>query len=263
MRVVICETAEEVAAFSANEVVCRLGLSKSVRSRYGDVVLGLATGGTPLGLYRELVRQYRDGEITFEGVSTFNLDEYVGVKPEHKASYHYYMREHLFSHIDIDLVRTHLPQTDVEDLEGSAESYDAKIDLAEGIDLQILGIGVDGHIGFNEPGSSLASRTRVKTLAEQTRRDNARYFESLEAVPKLAVTMGIGTIREASQILLLATGESKAKAIRDTVEGPVTAFVPASALQLHPDVTVVIDGPASSILKHRDYYLESERNRTA
>ena len=224
-------------------------------------VLGLATGGTPLGLYRELIARNQRGLITFQNVDTFNLDEYVGVEPTSASSYHFYMLDNLFRHIDIDVSRTHVPETFGVNLEESAERFESLIVQAGGIDLQILGIGVDGHIGFNEIGSSLGSRTRIKTLTHRTRSDNARYFDTLEHVPRTALTMGVATILESQSILLMATGAGKAQAIRSTVEGPITASVPASALQLHPDVTIVIDEPAASELANKEYYLESERNR--
>ncbi|MEQ1826081.1 MAG: glucosamine-6-phosphate deaminase [Pirellula sp.] len=259
MRVVILDSSEAVSVFCADVVS---NLLSSRRKRNEQVVLGLATGGTPLGLYRELIRRCSTGEISFQTVQTFNLDEYIGIAPTEEQSYHFYMRENLFRHIDIDPTRTHVPKTHRVDLETSAREFESMIDQAGGIDLQILGIGADGHIGFNEPGSSLGSRTRVKALAQKTRVDNARYFANLEQVPKTALTMGIGTILDSRSILLMATGDAKARAIRNTVEGPVTASVPASALQLHPQVTVVLDRAAASLLAHGEYYLESERLRT-
>jgi glucosamine-6-phosphate deaminase len=171
------------------------------------------------------------------------------------------MREYLFQHVDIDMNRTHVPQTHEVDLAASAARYDAAIEQSGGIDLQILGIGVDGHIGFNEVGSSLASRTRVKSLSEQTRRDNARYFDCLDSVPPMAITMGIGTIMEAREIVLLATGDNKARIIREAIEGPITASVPASVLQWHPNVTIFLDDSAAVQLQHRSYYMVSEANR--
>jgi glucosamine-6-phosphate deaminase len=212
-------------------------------------------------VYRQWIDAFRAGSVSFQSVTTFNLDEYVGLPPSDSRSYHAFMRENLFDHIDIAMENTHLPDGCAEDLNEAAASYEWQIDEAGGIDFQILGIGSDGHIGFNEIGSSLASRTRVKTLTQQTRSDNARYFESLDRVPTMAITMGIGTIMSARSILLLASGESKARAIRDAIEGPVTSMVPASVLQLHPDVTIMIDRNAARLLAHADYYRESEANR--
>ncbi len=258
MRVVILDSPEAVTQFAADEVCTLLNSRKNDPNGY---VLGLATGGTPLGLYRELIARYSRGEMSFAKVETFNLDEYVGLVPESPNSYHYYMRENLFNHIDIDLSLTHVPETCGVDLVESAASFEHKIEQAGGIDLQILGIGADAHIGFNEIGSSLGSRTRVKTLTQRTLQDNARYFGSIDEVPQTALTMGIATILECQSILLLATGASKAKAIRDSVEGPITASVPASALQLHPRVTLAIDRQAASMLANADYFLAAERNR--
>jgi glucosamine-6-phosphate deaminase len=238
-------------------------LFQSRHSQGFGTVLGLATGGTPLGLYRDLIARHTRGEISFANVETFNLDEYIGVPPDSSSSYHYYMLENLFKHIDIDLAMTHVPITHGVDLQKSAEAFELQIEQAGGVDLQILGIGVDAHIGFNEIGSSLGSRTRVKTLTQRTRQDNARYFGSIDDVPQTALTMGIQTILESQSILLLATGTSKAKAIRDTVEGPITASVPASALQLHPSVTLAIDREAASALSNVDYFFAAERNRDA
>jgi glucosamine-6-phosphate deaminase len=267
VRVVILKDAAAVAHFAAEETIQALGLSQpsspgvcqpgGIRS----AVVGLATGGTPLGLYREWIERHRQGAISFSHVTSFNLDEYVGLSPEHPGSYHHYMQYHLFQHIDIDGSRTHLPKTDVADLAASALDYEWQIEQAGGIDLQILGIGTEGHIGFNEMGSSLSSRTRVKTLTQKTRRDNARYFERLDDVPTMAITMGLGSIMNAESIFLLATGSSKAKAIRDAVEGPITAMMPASILQFHQDVTLLLDEEAASQLMHQEYYRQSESNR--
>jgi len=259
LRVVILDSSDQVTNFAA-DMVCEVIKNQTQRS--APAVLGLATGGTPLGLYRELIRRCTNGEVSFQNVETFNLDEYVGVEPSRPQSYHYYMLENLFSHVDIDLTRTHVPETWNVDLTQSALHFERKIEQAGGIELQILGIGSDAHIGFNEIGSSLGSRTRVKTLTQRTRDDNARYFDHADQVPRTALTMGIQTILESQSILLMATGAGKSRAIRNTVEGPITASVPASVLQLHPNVTLVIDQPASVELSNRDYYLESERNRT-
>ena len=258
MRVVILESSEAVTQFAADEV-CALLTHRS--SNGFGAVLGLATGSTPLGLYCELIARNARREISFANVETFNLDEYIGVPPDSPKSYHYYMLENLFKHIDIDVSMTHVPETWGVDLQRSATDFEQLIEQAGGIDLQILGIGADAHIGFNEIGSSLGSRTRVKTLTQRTRQYNARYFDSLDEVPHTALTMGIQTILEGQSILLLATGTSKAKAIRDTVEGPITASVPASVLQLHPNVTLAIDRDAASVLANVDYFLATERNR--
>lgn len=252
MRVVILEDSPSVSIRAA-DVLC------SVVEQFPDAVLGLATGSSPIGMYHELIRRHRADEISFRGVTTFNLDEYVGQPSSHPQSYWSFMHNNLFSHIDIDLENCHLPAGDCEDFQEECARYEEWIEQSGGIDLQILGIGSDGHIGFNEPGSSLASRTRIKALTERTRTDNSRFFESMSEVPQLAITMGVGTILEAEQILVLATGESKAEAVRNFVEGPITSMVPASALQLHPNVTVLLDSDAAKLLARVEYYKEMER----
>ena len=251
MRVVILEDSQQVSSRAAD-------IMSQTLVRQPSAVLGLATGGTPLGTYRELVDRFKRGDLSFSQTTTFNLDEYVGLSQSHAQSYHAFMRENLFSLADFSLARCHLPNGEAPDLLEECQRYEQSIDDAGGIDLQLLGIGTDGHIAFNEPGSSLASRTRVKALAARTRQDNARYFGSLDEVPRLAITMGVGTIMDAEQILLLATGASKAAAVRAFIEGPVTAQVPASALQLHPQVTVLLDREAADWLVRKDYYLHVE-----
>jgi glucosamine-6-phosphate deaminase len=252
MRVIILPDPEAVARRAADFVA---GL---VRKK-PECVLGLATGSTPLGLYRELIRRHREEGLDFARVTTFNLDEYVGLGPTHPQSYRQFMQEHLFQHLNIDPKRTHVPDGRALDFEVACRQYEQRIVDVGGLDLQVLGIGADGHIAFNEPGSSLGSRTRLKSLAMETVRDNARFFGSEEAVPRLAVTMGVGTILESRRCLLLANGAGKATAIRDTVEGPITAQVTASALQLHREVIVVIDEAAAGLLARREYYREVER----
>ncbi len=233
-------------------------IARLVRRR-PTCVLGLATGTTPLGTYQELIRLHRDEGLDFSRVVTFNLDEYVGLSPTHPQSYRHFMQRNLFEHINIDQRNTHVPDGRALDFEAHCEQYERLIHEEGGIDLQLLGIGGDGHIAFNAPGSSLGSRTRLKTLTAETVRDNARFFASPEEVPRLAVTMGVGTILESRQCLLMACGESKARAIRDTIEGPVTAQVTASALQMHRDVIAVLDEQAARLLERREYYQEVER----
>jgi glucosamine-6-phosphate deaminase len=224
-------------------------------------VLGLATGGTPLGTYQELIRLHREEGLDFSQVTSFNLDEYVGLGPAHPQSYRYFMQHHLFDHINIGPSRVHVPDGRALDFAASCRLYEERIREAGGIDLQLLGVGSDGHIAFNEPGSSLGSRTRVKTLAGETLRDNARFFGSLDKVPRLAITMGVGTILEARCCLLIAYGANKADAIRNTIEGAVTSQVTASALQLHREVIVVIDEQAAGRLERRAYYREVEQTQ--
>jgi glucosamine-6-phosphate deaminase len=254
VRVIIFPDAEAVADFAADELATTV-------ARNSSSVLGLATGGTPVGAYRRLIEKRRESGFSFESVVTFNLDEYLGLPPSHPASYRTFMNENLFRHLDIDLSRTHIPRGDCEDIELECETFESKIRNAGGIDLQLLGIGTDGHIGFNEPGSSLASRTRVKTLTSQTRRDNARFFDSPDDVPRSAITMGIQTILESRSILVLATGAGKVDAVSAMVEGPISSDCPASALQMHARTTVAVDEAAAMKLRRADYYRQAELER--
>lgn len=247
MRIVILDNASSVHQRAA-DIFCDLLHAAP------NAVLGLATGGTPIDLYNELVDRYEEGLVSFAECTTFNLDEYLDLPFDHPESYRTFMQRHLFSRADFDPDFCHLPDGQSDDPLEACHRYEKKIDDAGGIDLQLLGIGSDGHIAFNEPGSSLASRTRIKALTEQTRQDNARFFDSFDDVPTLAITMGIGTILEADRILLLATGAGKAEAVEAFVEGPLSAQVPASALQMHPNVTVLLDPDAASRLKKRAYY---------
>src|SRR3954469_2454259 len=219
-----------------------------------NAVLGMATGSTPLGLYQELVRLHNKEQLDFSRVTTFNLDEYVGLNVNHPQSYHFFMHEHFFRHVNIPPHNINIPSGTTSNYPAFCQWYEGRIAESGGIDLQILGIGTDGHIAFNEPCSSLSSRTRLKTLARQTIDDNARFFERRDDVPIYAITMGVGTILEARKILLLASGANKAGAIAAAVEGPVTSMITASALQMHPDTTVYVDEPAAGKLKMREYY---------
>jgi glucosamine-6-phosphate deaminase len=243
MEIIIQKTSE-----AATDIAARM-IARLLRER-PDAVLGLATGSTPLGLYQVLIGMGLD----WSRVRTFNLDEYIGLPREHPQSYHSFMWENLFRHVNIRPENIRIPDGNTEDIPGFCAAYEAEIREVGGIDLQVLGIGTDGHIGFNEPTSSLASRTRIKTLAPQTRKDNARFFGSEENVPHHVITMGIGTIMEARQNVLLAFGLVKARAIAEAVEGPVTALNPASVLQMHPVVKVCLDEAAASELTRADYY---------
>jgi glucosamine-6-phosphate deaminase len=214
----------------------------------------MATGSSPLGLYQELVRLHREEWLDFSQVTTFNLDEYVGLPVTHEQSYHYFMHENFFKHVNIPVGNIHIPSGTTSNYTAFCEWYENRIDESGGIDLQILGIGTDGHIAFNEPTSSLASRTRLKTLASQTIEDNARFFDDIEDVPIYAITMGVGTILESRKLLLVANGEHKADAVAKMVEGPVTGMVTATALQMHPNAVVFVDEAAASKLQMRDYY---------
>ena len=247
MEVIISKTADEASALAADMIERRL-MSKP------NSVLGLATGSTPLGLYKELVKRHREKGLDFSKVTTFNLDEYLGLSPSHPQSYRYFMDENLFKYINVPTSSIHVPYGHAESVLDFCAWYEDEIKKSGGIDIQILGIGGDGHIAFNEPGSSLGSRTRLKTLTEQTIRDNARFFNSMDEVPRFAITMGVGTIIEARQIIMLAFGASKAGIIADAIEGPITSQVTASALQLHRDVVVLVDEAAGSKLKKADYY---------
>lgn len=251
MRVIIRDDAA-AASVTAARIIAAL-----VR-RKPEAVLGLATGGTPVGCYHELIRLHRDGQLDFSRVTSFNLDEYLGLPREHPQSFYSFMHQHLFDHINIDRSRVHLPDGMASDPTAGCDAYEVRIAAAGGIDLQLLGIGTDGHIAFNEPGSSLASRTRVKTLCEETIRDNARFFGSESAVPKLSVTMGVGSILDARECLLLVTGEKKAAAVRSAIEGPVTSQITASALQLHRSVIAVLDEAAASWLSRKSQYRHAE-----
>lgn len=226
--------------------------------RKPDSVVGFATGSTPLGLYRRLIQMHETDGLDFSKVITFNLDEYVGLSPSHPQSYHYFMWENLFKHVNVDPGKVFIPQSMHDDVEYFCAWYEEQITGAGGIDLQILGIGANGHMAFNEPGSSLGSRTRIKTLTDKTVRDNARFFDDFENVPRYAITMGIGTIMEAHELLLVASGENKADAIKATLEGPVTAMVPSTIVQLHPKALVVMDEAAASKCAYRHHHGISE-----
>ncbi len=228
-------------------------LAALVRAR-PNAVLGLATGSTPLALYRELIRQHAEQRLDFSRCTTFNLDEYAGLGSDHPASYRRFMQENFFSEVNIAPENIHIPNGLAEDIPAHCAAYEQAIARAGGIDVQVLGIGRDGHIGFNEPSSSLASRTRIKTLTERTRADNARFFSAPDAVPHHVITMGIGTIMEARAVVMLAFGEAKAAAVAAMVEGPLTAMVPASILQMHPVAKVILDEAAASMLRRREYY---------
>lgn len=245
MRVIIVRNEREVGKRAAD-------LVQEEMAAHQNPVLGLATGSTPIPLYQELIRRCKKRKgLDFSTTITFNLDEYVGLDGTHDQSYRYFMDRHLFNHVNVNKKNTRVPIGKVRGLkaiQGVCDEYQAMIDDVGGIDLQVLGIGGNGHIGFNEPGSSLGSLTRIKTLTRQTRKDNARFFKSMREVPRYAITMGIGTILKARKVVLLATGASKAQAVADSLEGPVSSMCPASALQLHRFATYVIDRPAAGKL---------------
>jgi glucosamine-6-phosphate deaminase len=256
MEVIILPSAGETAQAAAR-IVTRL-VRASPRA-----VLGLATGETPKRLYAELARAHREEGLDFSGVATFNLDELVGLDEAHPLSYRRYMQERLFRHVNLRPERTHLPDGLAADVDGACAAYEEAIRAAGGIDLQLLGLGADGHIGFNEPTSSLASRTRVKTLAAATLAALRAQLPPGEQPPRHVITMGIATILAARRCLLLASGARKAAAVAKMVEGPVTALVPASALQLHPRTTVLLDEEAAGRLALAAYYRDVHENKPA
>ncbi|ERM90862.1 glucosamine-6-phosphate deaminase [Caldanaerobacter subterraneus subsp. yonseiensis KB-1] len=245
MRVIITVDYDEMSKRAA-EIV------KQQIKEKPNSVLGLATGSTPLGMYKYLIEMYKKGEIDFSNVVTFNLDEYVGLSPDHPQSYHYFMYENFFNHVNIKKENIHIPNGVAEDLEEECERYEKEIEKAGGIDLQILGIGVNGHIGFNEPDESIDTKTHVVTLTEDTINANKRFFKSADEVPRKAITMGLGSIMKARKIVLLASGKSKAKAIKETIKGKLTTKVPATVLALHPGVTIIIDKEAASLIPDED-----------
>lgn len=247
MEVVILPDADAVATLVADAIE-RLVTSKP------DAVLGLATGSSPLGVYSELVRRHRESDLSFAGARAFLLDEYIGLPPAHPESYKSFITRNFTGLIDIDPLNVHVPNGAAPDIAAACATYEQIIHDAGGVDLQILGIGADGHLGFNEPTSSLASRTRVKTLTAQTRADNTRFFADEDEVPHHVVTQGIGTILDARHLVLIATGAAKADQIARAVEGPVTSMCPGSAIQLHPHVTVAVDEAAAAGLTLSDYY---------
>ncbi|HMP76469.1 MAG TPA: glucosamine-6-phosphate deaminase [Kiritimatiellia bacterium] len=239
-------------AQSASVVAARL-ISHLLREK-PNAVLGLVAGQSPIPLYTELVRKYREGHIDFSRVTTFNLDEFVGIAPDHPSSYRSFMFKNFFDHVNIPRENIHIPDGMSSDVPEYCRQYETAIRKAGGIDLQILGIGTEGHIGFNEPTSSLTSRMRTKTLTPRTRRDFASQFGGEDRVPNYILTMGLGTIMEARQCMLLAFGKNKANAIARTIEGPVTSMMPASVLQMHPVVKVFLDNQASALLQNTSYY---------
>ena len=244
----IIQRDKEAAALLAARIV-----ANEVRTN-PRAVLGLATGSTMEAVYRHLVRMHREQKLDFSKCSTFNLDEYVGLATTNSNSYRYFMNKHLFMQVNIKLENTHLPDGRAADLGAECRHYESLIAKAGGIDLQLLGIGKSGHIGFNEPLSALRSRTREKALTPTTIKQNAPFFGGEDKMPRRAITMGVGTILDAKRCLLLATGEEKAGIIAQAVEGPITSMVTASALQLHQRATVIVDEAAATQLKEREYY---------
>lgn len=254
MEVIIKDSYEELCRVAAQEV------ARALNSK-PNAVLGLATGNTMIGLYRQLVTLFQAGQIDFSQVTTINLDEYVGLRREHPQSEHYFMHEHFFKYVNIPPQNIYIPSGTSQNYQAFCRWYEERIKQCGGIDLQILGIGSDGHIAFNEPGSSLGSRTRIKTLSQRRLEEIREFFDEDEPLPLYAITMGVGTILEARRIILLAHGASKAEAVAAAVEGPVTSMVTASALQLHRDAIVFLDREAASKLRLIDYYLWVQAKR--
>lgn len=240
MKLIIAADYDEMSRLAAEKI------EECLKAK-PDCVLGLATGSTPIGLYAELVRDYKAGAISFAQATTFNLDEYRGLDPQHNQSYRFFMQDNLFNHVDIDLAKTHVPDGANPDAQAACDSYEAAIEQAGGIDLQLLGLGNNGHIGFNEPMDSFPVTTHLVGLTESTINANSRLFNSIDEVPREAYTMGVGTIMKARSILVVANGAGKAQIVRDAFFGPVTPQVPASVLQFHPDVTVILDAEAGSL----------------
>ena len=243
MRVIIEQDKAAMSKWAANHIIERIRAFAPTEER--PFVLGLPTGGTPLGTYAELIRRHKAGDVSFRHVITFNMDEYIGLSKDHEQSYYSFMWTNFFSHIDILPENAHILNGNAEDIEAECERYEAKIKEVGGIDLFMGGIGPDGHIAFNEPGSSLTSRTRVKSLTTDTIIANSRFFDNdLNKVPKTAVTVGVGTVMDAREVMILANGHNKARAIREAVEGPVSQRWTITCLQLHPHGIIVCDEEA-------------------
>ncbi|MBO9041170.1 glucosamine-6-phosphate deaminase [Curtobacterium flaccumfaciens] len=256
MEIIILPTPDEVGRVAAAKIA-------SVVAKKPSAVIGLATGSSPQGIYTDLQRRVQAGEISFAEARGFALDEYVGIPLAHPESYAAVIARDVVAPLGFDASRVRVPDGRAADLEFAAKEYDAAIRAAGGIDVQILGIGANGHIGFNEPTSSFASRTRIKTLAPSTRDANARFFDSPEQVPTHCMTQGLGTILEARELVLVAQGASKAAAVAAAIEGPLSSFVPGSALQLHEHATVVVDEEAAAGLQLADYYRYTYANKPA
>ena len=252
MRVIIEQDKAAMSKWAANHIIERIRTFAPTEDRH--FVLGLPTGGTPLGTYAELIRRHKAGEVSFRHVITFNMDEYIGLPKEHEQSYYSFMWTNFFSHIDILPENAHILNGNAEDIEAECERYEAKIKEVGGIDLFMGGIGPDGHIAFNEPGSSLTSRTRVKSLTTDTIIANSRFFDNdLNKVPKTAVTVGVGTVMDAREVMILANGHNKARAIREAVEGPLSQRWTITCLQLHPHGIIVCDEEACDELTVATY----------
>lgn len=237
MKIIEAKDYQDLSQIAADYMIKKV-------SAFPKLKLGLATGGTPLGIYSNIIADHQKNGTSYRGVTTFNLDEYVGLSGDHPNSYRYYMDDNLFNHIDIQKSNTFVPRGDVADIQNECAAYENLLQKHKGIDLQILGIGKNGHIGFNEPGTSFESETHVVELAPSTRNANARYFNSLEEVPTKAITMGIATIMKSKEILLLISGDQKKEALDRLLTGNVDESFPASVLKNHPYVTIIADKAA-------------------
>ena len=254
MRIIVCDNYDLLSKKAAQIVGSQMILNPKS-------ILGLATGSTPIGMYKNLIKMYEEGLIDFSKTTTFNLDEYYQLPINNDQSYHYFMDENLFNHININRENIHIPNGMADDIDAECVLYDKMID-DNGIDIQILGIGNNAHIGFNEPTINFNKGTHIVTLDESTREANARFFNSIDEVPTKAITMGTGSIFKSKKILLLASGANKAEAIYNTVHGKVTPEVPSSILQFHKDVIIILDKEAASLLNEDDYELMSEFVKT-
>ena len=241
MRIIITKNYEELSKVAANE------MAETIKNN-PKAILGLATGGSPIGMYKELIRMNKEGEIDFSTITTVNLDEYVGLSGEHTQSYRYFMNDNLFNHINIDKKNTYVPNGLAENIEEECKNYDAKIADLGGTDVQLLGIGNNGHIAFNEPDQELVAGTHLTGLTEDTIKANARFFDSIDEVPKTALTMGLGGIMKSKKIIVIASGEGKAEAVKAMVNGKISTNMPASMLQMHRDLVVIIDEAAAKLL---------------
>ena len=242
VKVLVCKDYDTLSKKAA-------GILAGIVNVKPNAILGLATGSSPVGTYKELIKLNQEGLLDFSAVRTYNLDEYYPLDPSNDQSYHYFMNDNLFDHVNIDKNNVHVPDGNAPDMNKACESYEAMLNEVGGVDIQVLGIGGNGHIGFNEPTDTFVGPTHVVELPESTIKANSRFFEKIEDVPTKAISMGIASIMKAKKILLVANGTGKADAIAKTLEGPITPWVPASILQLHPDVTIIVDEAAASGLK--------------